>query len=748
MEITFTPTKEIFVNYSSGYRVLSCRLNGGQDSAEMKLDPYYHNFKIAGSNIFGFKVGEQAEANVREDLDNKYDYTYVVIGLPGLKIEKDQIVVDRDKEYSILCRLMSGGQAQNIIDAYPDFVQQVLRGEEEQLDYHNIYNVGPVYFEQYVEKIKQECKSILFYPICDSWGITDNNAVCTLSQMYESPEFLAQALNDDPYKILIDVAGFGFKKADKLIIQRVPELEVSLTRAERYCEFLLTVNETESGCTCIHAGVLKYLLLDTEDGEGKAELAQYVVDAIMKNPRIHYDPDTKMCGLKTTYDAENTIAENVVYRMQNSEDLHMDWEKYKIVDGFECTDEQVKILKLASKYNVSILTGSAGTGKTTSVKALVRMLEGHGETYTLLAPTGIAAKRLRESTGRNASTIHMFLAKDEIAGEFVLVDEMSMVSVELLGKLLDEIGTSPRLVFVCDQAQLASISAGNIVQDLIDSGMVPRANLSKVFRYGIGGISTVATDVRNGQQVDFTKSWNDCTFIDDDGAPIDTILDQYSNLLTHGYTKEDILILCPVKVNKYGTYKINEAIQERFNPNEWSKASYKADGAIIRFKMGDRVVNTKNNYRCPSMEFDDDGNLIESERLLPVMNGDIGYIIRIEETSRGMEIAVQFDNGIGLFIGTKFTDLLPGYAITVHKSQGCQSKAVIVGIGKNHYNVSRNLEYVAISRAQEKLVIVSDSDTINSFLDKEENKIRTTWLVGLMKKINENWEEPSNEESN
>lgn len=749
MLVNCIPIRQLYNDYISGYRILACTCKG-QPPDDLQLNDY-GNFTVSGSNLSSLSIGQEIKLDIREDLRSKRAGSYRLAGLGGIKTEGEEIKVDPDQEYNILCGLMSEGQAQNVNSAYPNFIYLVLNGRENEIDYHNIYNVGPVYLEEYIDKVKSACRSILFMPVAMDNGIEDTETIEKLTQVYLTPEELKEAFDTNPYHIYIDLVHYPFKRSDKLVLDKHPEFIDSLERCEYGCMEILRQNEAE-GDTRINANLLASLAKELIP-----EAMGHIVEAVKGCELIHYDEATKFSSYKETYQAESTIANCIKERLNpnfNKKEYHniledieidgyskeMNWQDFQKVDGFKMTDEQTEILKLANNQNVMILTGSGGTGKSTSMKALIRMLEANNRTYTLLAPTGVAAKKLRESTGRDAFTIHMFLAREMLAcGEYVIIDECSMVGVKLMAKLFDKIEPSkPKIVFVCDEAQLASIECGNIVQDVLDCGIVPRANLTKVFRYGEGGIATVATDARFGTFSNAMKSYSDFRFIEINKDPIGQILEQYDNYIEQGYTKEDILVLSPFNKGSVGTYAINKAIQSRYNNHPNTSATYerkiKGENVTIAFKIGDKVLNTHNNYTMPSMEYDEDGNMVDSLAKIPVMNGDIGYIRACKDTETGPELIIEFDSGLAKIKGSDIADLILGYAVSIHKIQGAQAKAVIVVIDKSHKNMlTRNLFYVAASRAQKDMTIIADAGAIESGLERQENKERETWLGDMLK---------------
>ena len=744
MLVNCIPIKQLYNDYISNYRILACTCKG-QPPDDLQLNDY-GNFTISGSNLSSLSLGQEIKLDIREDLRSKRPGSYRLVGLGGIKADGEEIKVDPDQEYNILCGLMSQGQAYNVNSAYPNFIYLVLNGRESEISYKDIFNVGPVYLEQYIDKVKSACRSILFMPVAMENGIEDSETIEKLTQTYLTPQELQEAFDTNPYHIYIDLVHYPFKRSDRLVLDKHPEFIDSLERCEYGCMEILRQNEAE-GDTRINANLLAALAKELIP-----EAMGDIVEAVKGCKLMYYDEATKYSSFLETYEHEKTIADNILSRVGRKPMNYiptdvdgvgykigdMDWKPFQNVDGFEMTDEQTRLLQLVNETGVAILTGSAGSGKSFSMKALIRMLEAHNKSYTLLAPTGVAAKKLRESTGRHAYTIHMFLARTDLdAGDFVIVDECSMVGVHLMARLFGKIGEEPNVIFICDEAQLASIECGNIVQDILDSDIVPRANLTKVFRYGEGGIATVATDARFGTFANAMKPYPDFRFIEIGEDPVDQILKQYDNYLEQGYTKEDILILSPFNKGTVGTYVINKAIQTRYNPHPDTLATYKrkvkGEEVTIAFKIGDKVLNTHNNYNMTSVEYDEDGAMVDSLTTIPVMNGDIGYVRACKDTETGPELIVEFDSGLAKIRGSDIGELILGYAISIHKIQGAQAKAVILVIDKSHKNMlTRNLFYVGASRAQQDMTIIADAGAIENGLERQENKEKETWLKDML----------------
>ena len=727
IKIKCIPTKELFRDFITHYRIISCIPIENNPKLELNN---YGNFTISGSNLDNIQLNQEANIIITLDNKSKYPASYIMLGYEGVDFGKEGIIVNPKYELEILSRLMEESQAKNVNEAYPNFVSLVLNNKQDTIQHKNIKNVGQKRLDLYVSKVQADCKAILFYPTAFDNGIVSGEDIRELQTHFNTPDELKNALSTNPYHVYVDLIGYSFNKADRLVLKYYPDFIDSKERCEYGCLEILHENEYD-GDTRLNAN-----LMASEAKKLMPEAKHHMVEAVKNSELIHYNEDTKYASIEETYQDELLIAEHILSRKNEPmfEFYPMNWQEFKTVDGFNCTDEQMAILKIIGEGGrVGILTGSGGTGKTSSVKALIRMLEANGHTYTLLAPTGVAAKRMRESTGRPASTIHMFLAhEDAIPSEYVIVDETSMVAVQLLAKLLNKIGKDPNLIFVCDEAQLASISCGNIVQDLIDSGVVPRANLTKVFRYGVGGIATIATDARMGTMENLSKPFNDFKFVPINSNPIEQILEEYDKLIEKGYKKDEILVLSPYNKGHKGTYEINKAIQSRYNANDYTFASYQRQGmGKIQFKVGDMVLNTKNNYHMPSLEIDEDN--LEMYGEMQVMNGDIGVVRECRGNEKNPMLIVEFDEGMAAISNSDIANLLLGYSVSIHKVQGAQNKAIIVVIDKEHKRLlSRNLMYVAFSRAQEYMVVIADEDVLRERLEVQENLERDTWLEGML----------------
>lgn len=712
--VKLTPMRMIFNNPESNYSIISCRTK----DESIERHPQYGTISLKGTGIADLKMGQSIDCIIEPCVDDKYKYSYKFIGFAGFVAKDGKFNLTEKAELQTLRSLMTNGQAESCHTAYPHFVSMVLNGEEAKLDYKKIRGVGKVLLPRYIAKIKTINKRVEFMGETYAWGIEHDEDINKIAATYKNVYGFSKDINANPYTIMINLLEWSFDRADRAITKKTAKWLDSYERCEAATIYALKHNELD-GNTRMQAKMLFDMVK-----QKAPQCVHHLLDVVTKSAQVHYDAPSQNTALQATYSAEEHIADVIKKKIANPHYYPMGWQKFTSVDGLELTNEQAQILEMACKQDVMMLTGSAGTGKSQTTKAIIEMLEANNYTYTLLSPTGIAAKRLREATGREASTIHMFLACGGNLGDYVLIDEMGMVSVHLLSMLFDKVTDRNKIIFIADPSQLASIACGNIVEDMLDSGIVPVCNLTKVFRYNTSGIITIATDVRNGVNDHLTDTFTDYKFIETDTLVIKQIEQEYARLLADGYSKDDVLILSPFNKGEVGSLAINAAIQSKFNPNELSKVGHTVNDTPIYFKVGDKVINKKNEYAMPLVDDDDTAF---------VANGDIGTVMEIVPDEKEPYMIVRYDCGDCIVDKAHIKNTLLAYAISIHSCQGSQAKAVIVVIDRSHVRMlSRNLCYTAVSRAQEKLVLIGDETAIQEGLKVQEEKIRDTELKEML----------------
>jgi exodeoxyribonuclease V alpha subunit len=393
--------------------------------------------------------------------------------------------------------------------------------------------------------------------------------------------------------------------------------------------------------------------------------------------------------------------------------------------GPQLNADQQRAVELAINNQIMVLTGGPGTGKTTTCHQILAQLEALGGCIACAAPTGKASKRLQEQTGRPASTIHRLLCWSPQEGRFtvdnespldanaVLLDEVSMVDTALMHALLVALRAGTKLVLVGDVDQLPSIGPGNVLRDIIESGVVPVARLSQVYRQSENSwIRVNAQRINAGEPIHTDNaSSEDFFFIehDDPKRAADTIVELVTKTIPeqHGLDSlKDIQVLCPQRRGPVGVHVFNDELQATLNPPALRKPEWRSRGGAT-FREGDKVIHIKNNYN------------------LGVYNGEVGIIDTI-----GKEfLSVDFDDRVVVYDRTDVTQLQLCYASTIHKSQGSEFPCVVVPVhSTNAFMLSRPLLYTAVTRGQRFVYLVGDRKGLKRAIKNDEVIKRHTSL--------------------
>lgn len=419
--------------------------------------------------------------------------------------------------------------------------------------------------------------------------------------------------------------------------------------------------------------------------------------------------------------------------------------------NIEFDEKQIDAVNEAMNSGVFVLTGGPGTGKTTTLNAIISVLSGRGKSIALAAPTGRAAKRMTELTGYEAKTIHRLLEvewgeqdkisfgknkKNPLDFDVVIIDETSMVDTLLFRSLLEAIRITTRIILVGDSDQLPSVGAGNVLSDIVNSDIVPFVKLDKVFRQASqSAIVTTAHKIIKGEIPDFKENSSDFFFIrkSSPSRVADAVLELCSNRLPQVYgfsPMNDIQVLCPSKKLEAGTLNLNKILQETLNPYNEKRAEMYYKG--IPFRQGDKVMQIKNDYDISWVK--ENGEIGSG-----VFNGDIGFILEINK--REGLLKVQFDDKIATYLDTDLSLLEHAYAVTVHKSQGSEFDCVILPlIDTPHQLRYRNLLYTAITRAKKLLIVVGSEEVFCAMAENDRKTLRYSALSYLLGgKTNENY---------
>lgn len=728
MNITVKTHVNKILYSNDDFKIMGCSL--AEDNPNVLLNQY-NGFTVTGNAPMIYE-GDTRNL-LLEPIDHpKFGLQYKLIKiLDFTKLDANSLTPEQ--EYNILSTVITTPQqAKNINDVYPNFIRLILSGESDKIDLKQIYNVGKAYFQAYKEKIIKEFETLVITSQFPDLDLKSEEAKLLLRKFNQSTKKVVSELKDHPYYCLSIYNNRNFLKTDELLSNLRPDLLHSYQRCETLAYWVLKDNEYEGNTRMSAHDMAKYALAHAP------ELIDIIKPCISEASHIYYDEKTNTVANYSTFTSEQFIAKTIRRLESQPVKYDIDWKEYNTVEDMKLTDNQLEFLHLVCDNSVVMLNGYSGTGKTTAVKALITMLEDYNLKYMLVAPTGIASKVLREATGRSAYTIHKALHDClPLDIDVLIVDELSMQGVDHLQMVCSSLSEKTKLVMIGDDAQLASINCGNIIHDLQQWGGIPTVNLTQVFRYGEGDIDTIATDTRNEKMfLDSNgkllfNSNGQYKFIEADNNVLNQVVKAYEDAINQGYKQDEIIVLSPYNVGNYGTYAINQAIQEKFNLNKTNPfiPTKHKDDIELQFLKHDRVLNTKNHYDTPCyIDFDSDDELIQA--YTDIFNGDIGVVHQTNKDSMVVEIddtLIEINNKQG-------NEFLLGYAISIHKIQGGAAKVVIL-LTTNHHKrmLTNNLLYVALTRAKEKIIHIGDVEAVNGCLVKHETEHRNTWLYDLLK---------------
>lgn len=684
-----------------------------------------------------------------EEQANKYGISYKVINL------KRDIPTTIEESYLFLSSILTENQAKTLIENYPTIIQKIRDNDLSDIDISKLKGIGVKTFEKIKDKVASNF--ILMDLVIEFKNVLSMSIIKKIYDEYSSIEKLKEKLKTSPYTTLTRISRIGFKTADSIILQ---------LQKENIIDFGYDVKTSPDRCL----SCMLYILEENEnDGHTKMNLAdlrqqclkivpacaEHFVDVI-KDDNIYYNKETMDVSLRQTYETEKYIADTILGNIKScSENVwNYDISHYKNVGDFELSDEQIQILDVVCKNNIAILNGFAGSGKTASTQGLIKMLKDNNKSFLLMSPTGRAAKVLHENTNEPASTIHRGLAytppnswgyneEHKLHCDVLIVDEFSMVDIWLFKKLLDAIDFKyTKLLMIGDNAQLPSVSCGNLLHDFMEANIIPTVTLNKIFRYSSGGLMRVATDTRccqsylsNDMKSKATTFGDnqDYMFIDLASELIPkNVVALYKKLLDNGSSIEDIQVLTAKNVGDCGSVQLNNMIQRVANPNYGSEVNMKVGETT--YYEGDLILQTINNYKAELVidKKDDYFGFEDEPETAFVANGETAIIEEICNTY----IIANF-NGIRVkYYRNDMNMVKLGYAISIHKSQGGGFKTVILCTPQSHiFMLNSNLLYVGLTRMKQKLYHLGSLQSVNQAVKKKANLTRHTFMQRLLKPI-------------
>ena len=593
---------------------------------------------------------------------------------------------------------------------------------------------------------KSEMRKVMMF--LQKYGISLNLGA-RIYQKYGDSVY--SVLQENPYRLADDISGVGFKIADEIAYR------IGIHTDSDY--------RIKSGLsyTLLQAGGEGHVYLPKEELFKRAEQLLGVDASYMEKHLVDLSMERKIIqkeekGQVLVYPAQYYYLELNTARMLRELDIDCPEDEERVErrisqiqkeTGTVLDEMQEKAVKEAAGHGLLVLTGGPGTGKTTTINAIIRFFESEGAELRLAAPTGRAAKRMTEATGYEAQTIHRMLeltgmpeddregqpvhfernAENPLEADVIIIDEMSMVDIHLMHSLLMAVTAGTRLILVGDENQLPSVGPGNVLRDIIRSGQFPVVELKKIFRQASeSDIVVNAHKINRGEQVEINNKSRDFFFLKRYDA--DIIIRVVIALIQEKLPKYveakpfEIQVLTPMRKGLLGVERLNQILQRYLNPPDPSKKEKEIGQGL--FREGDKVMQIRNNYQ---LEWEVRGRYgIPVDKGVGVFNGDTGIIRTINEFAELAE--VEFEDGrYAQYTFKQLDELELAYAVTIHKSQGSEYPAVIIPILSGpRMLMNRNLLYTAVTRARKCVTVVGSEETFREMINNEKQQRRYSSL--------------------
>ncbi len=711
-------------------------------------DITYRN-DVNGYTVFAIDTGEEeltvvgtaADIKIGDRVEVVGDYTYHAVYGRQFKAELCNALLPEtiDDLYRYLASGVIKGiresTAQKIIERFGENTFEILQNEP-----HRLAEIKGISKEKALKISKEYNRQFSTRALIMNLSRYGLKTAECLHAFEKLGHGAVELIEENPYLLCEGENKISFERAEQ-IAEMLPNKPKSEYRIEAGIIYVISHNFT-NGHTCVP---LEKLFAPSGDllGESKESL-EIAVESLLAKRKIVIEKigEKDFVFLPEAYNAEKAIAKRIKVLLKFPPENPLDVEKYidklESKDSINYAEKQKQAIITAVNKGVLILTGGPGTGKTTTLNGIISMFEKDCLDIALCAPTGRAAQRMTEATGRTATTIHRLLEvewgqndkpvfkrnlRNPLDCQAVIVDEMSMVDIFLFSSLLDALPFGCRLIMVGDSDQLPPVSAGNVLKDLIDSGLLPVVQLTEIFRQALeSNIVKNAHLIVNGEKIDTDYKEGDFFLMQRNFAldAVRTIKDLYTKRLPDAYSLNpltQIQVLCPSKKGDTGTVNLNSVLQEAVNPADQSKNEYNSGYRL--FRVGDKVMQTRNNYNIHWESYDDEGD--------GIYNGDIGFIEMID--LRRDAIVIDFSGKCATYSKEQMQEIELAYAVTVHKSQGSEFDAVIMPVisvnGKLCY---RNLLYTAVTRAKKLMILVGTVGCVNNMIDNSKTQLRYSAL--------------------
>lgn len=692
-------------------------------------------------------VGETEEIEVDDELEFEGEMVSHKVYGEQLKFSSYKKVLPKTTSalISYIADNISGvgkKTAKNITDMFGDETVNVIRFSMDKL-----YEVKGLNTEK-IERLND-----FFNTEWEKWNTIEFLSEFGLSTVVSNRIYTAvgkdtiSIVKENPYSLLGFVRSLDFKSVDS-IGQR---LGVPPTNVDRLDNGLIYAIDkiTEFGHTCVEkTNLVNYCveLLGVDD----VAISETITRLVLNN-KLYIDKIDSQDYVfrQSMYLAEDNIANCIIEHTRfqmKQKNLSKLINKVSNKNNIDLSEEQISAISTCLNNMISIVTGGPGTGKTTIIKCIIDILEEEKKNYVLCAPTGRAAKRITQTTGKEAKTLHRLLEISKIddndidmfyeyqvkqvEDEVIIIDEASMIDLMMMNNLVKGIKPDTQVIIVGDVNQLPSVGPGSVLKDIIASDIVPTVELKQIYRQSAkSDIIVNAHKVNEGEYPTFKSKDTDMFFIPT--STIEQTVSEISSLISYRletYANFDVLkdlqVLTPVKKTELGTIQLNEKIQEILNPKSDKKKQVEYQSRIFREK--DKVMQIVNNY---DKKYSIEGKFFEG-----IYNGDIGYIELIDSDEE--KLYVKFDDDrLVEYDFDELDQLEHSYAITIHKSQGSEFDYVILPIFTGYKKLlTRNLLYTAMTRAKKMLIIVGNRNVVNYMVDNLESKNRKTGLKEKLEK--------------
>ncbi len=710
--------KIVFKNPESGYMVGKLRMTD-------------NTYVTIVGNVFELQCGEELEVKGKWTVNRTYGKQFEVSSVSAsIPVTEKGI---EDYLGSGVIKGIGPAMASRIVDYFGKNTINVLDNDPESLSC--IEGIGEKRIKQIMQSWQKHRNTRNVMMTLQSYGISNTYAMKIYNTYGENAE---NVIKVNPYRLAEDIFGIGFKIADD-IAGRAGIPRDSIFRVKSGIIYILRRAEDGGHCYLPYESIIDSSLDFLGVG---LPLLNNAIDELGREEKIIImdDGDIRRVYLKGLYIAEKYVGEKI-QEIINSKfsdgKAKRDKSSYRKIimelaklKNIELDDIQVESIINALMEKIIIITGSPGTGKSTILNFIIKILESENKKVLMAAPTGRASKRMTETTGRESKTIHRLLNfnpklnkflkndKNPIEADTVIIDEASMLDIRLTKNLLSAFKENTNLIFVGDIDQLPPVGPGYVLGDLIRSGVIPVAELKRIYRQEGGSqIIRNAHRVRDGEFPYIKNSEAGDFYFIEKNDPEKTV-DLIINLLTdkipsrlHMDPLRDVQVLVPTNKGICGVINLNLRIQDAINPGEGGL--YYGNRV---FRTGDRVIQLKNNY--------------EKE----IYNGDIGIIHKIDNEIN--ELHINFDGRIIKYSFYEIDEINHSYAISIHKSQGSEFRCVIIPLLTSHYMLlQRNLLYTALTRARELAILIGSKKAIGMAVNKNVVEKRFTGLREMLQNL-------------